>query len=69
MGNVKATCHALIGSYRSSVLFLNLNFVNLAPLWLDPSIINKCASLLYFHRGMSRDMLSKFSFTYSCDHL
>jgi len=68
MGSVKATCHPLIGSSISKVLFFNLNFLNLAPLWTGPSTINKCASLLYFNHGMSREMLSKFSFTYSCDH-
>jgi len=67
--SVKITCHALIHSSRSRILFLNLNFLNLAPLWTNPSIINKCDSLLYFDHGMSREMLSKFSFTCSYDHL
>jgi len=68
MGSVKVTCQALIGSFRSRVLFFNLNFLNLAPLWVDLSTINKCDILLYFHHGMSREMLSKFSFTCACDH-
>jgi len=58
MGSVKATCHALIGSSRSKVLFLNLKILNLAPLWGDPSTINKCASLLYFDHRMSREINS-----------
>ena len=63
------TCHALIGSSKSRVLFFNLNFLNLAPLWADPSTTNKCSSRLYFHHGVSREMLSKFNFTYYCDRL
>jgi len=56
-------------SFRSRVLFMKLNFLNLAPLWVDPSSRNKCVSLLYFHHEMSREILSKFNFTCSCDHL
>jgi len=63
MKSMKVKCHALIGSSRSNVLFMN--FLNLAALWVDPSTINKCASLLYFHHGMSGKMLFKFSFTCS----
>jgi len=66
---VKDICYALIVSSKSRVLFLNSNFINLAPLWADSRTIKKCVTLLYFHHGLSREMLSKFNFTYSCDHL